>query len=361
MTKVVVSSLADAPLFLDAWTSLYASDETASFFLSPYWIGAWLDVAAPRAPLYAVEGRRDGRALLLGAAGLAPGKGMRTARLHETGVDRLDTVYIEDNDFLVAPDAPEDARDEALAALADALGAEEIVLRNAAPPLYAAAERFAAASGWRLRLLREQPVFAIDLEAARRAGDPLAATSSALRAKVARARRLYDARGGLALRAAATAADREAFWRTLTRLHEAGWRRRGRTGAFANPDFIAFHRRLQARAGAACELLLLEAGGAPVGCLYNFLHGGRALNYQGGFHYEPDNRLAPGLLMHALAAERYGEMGLSAYSLLAGEADYKRRLATKTGRLYSLVLEKPAARVRVRNAIRSLLRPLRRS
>lgn len=359
--NVAAFRLDDPARFLSDWSSLYAAAAGGSFFLSPHWIGAWLDGAAARTTLYAVEGRRDGRALLLGAAGLAPGKALRTARLLESGVETLDAVYIEDNDFLVAPEAPQGAREAALAALAEVSGAEEIVLRNAAPALYAAAGRFAAASGWRLRLLREQPVFAIDLEAVRRAGDPLAAAGSALRAKVARARRLYEARGALVLRAAAAADEREAFWETLTRLHEDGWRRRGRAGAFANADFVAFHRRLQARAPEACELLMLETDGAPVGCLYNFLHDGQALNYQGGFHYEADNRLAPGLLMHALAAARYGEMGLAAYSLLAGEADYKRRLAAQTGRLYSLVLEKPAAKVRARNALRSLLRPLRRS
>ncbi len=212
-----------------------------------------------------------------------------------------------------------------------------------------------------LRLLRVQPVFAIDLAA--RCGDGAGALdkgSGALKAKINRAQRRYEERGPVELRVARSEQDRTGIWRTLVDLHQEGWRRRGETGAFANPAFVAFHERLQRLAPDATQLLEVRVGGEPIGCLYNFLHQGRVLNYQSGFRFEDDNQLTPGLVTHALAAQHYLEAGYDAYDLLAGDAEYKRRLADETGRLLTVVLEKrDGVRANLRRALKGLRRAVR--
>ncbi|MEQ8936109.1 MAG: GNAT family N-acetyltransferase [Amphiplicatus sp.] len=364
MTEIVISPLDDVETFLADWGLVYELNPAASFFLSPAWRRAWLEGPAPGATIYVVRGRDEGKLVLLGAFGVPAPRaliGPRSARLSEFGVDAFDSIYVEDNDFLTAPEAPEDARARSLAAIVDIIGAEEVVLRNCTTSLAETAARTAEELGWRSITLRAQPVFAIDLCAARVMGaGAIDKASSALKTKVNRARRRYEARGPVVLRVARSEKDRAEVWRTLVSLHQEGWSRRGEAGAFANPAFVAFHERLQRIAPDATQLLEVQAAGEPIGCLYNFLHQGRVLNYQSGFRFEDDNQLTPGLLTHALAAQHYLEAGYDAYDLLAGDADYKRRLAEETGQLSTIVLEKrDGFRAGFRGALKGFRRAVR--
>lgn len=362
MTDVVVGALEDRESLLADWRRLYASSPVPSFFLSPAWLLAWAGGNPAGAATHIVRGLDGERLILLGVFGApapTPLIGPRSVRLAEYGIEAFDSVYIEDNDFLIAPDAPEDMRERALAAVADTLGAEEIVLRNSARALAEASARFAETHGWRRTLLRVQPVYALDLNAARAAGDgALGGRSAALRSKMKRAQRRYEERGLVALRVARSEQERLEAWRNLIDLHQEAWRSRGEAGAFSNPHFIAFHERLQKAAPEATQLVQVSVAGEPIGCLYNFLHRGRVLNYQSGFRFEEDNQLTPGLLTHALAMQHYLGEGYEAYDFLAGEAEYKKRLGEPAGALSTIVLEKPG---RLRTALRSALKRLRRA
>jgi CelD/BcsL family acetyltransferase involved in cellulose biosynthesis len=67
-----------------------------------------------------------------------------------------------------------------------------------------------------------------------------------------------------------------------------------------------------------------------VGVLYNFVDRGRVYFYQSGFHYSPDNRLKPGLVMHYLAVEHcLSNPELAEYDFLAGDSQYKRSLGMR--------------------------------
>ncbi len=362
MTTLIVGALEDRESLLADWRRLYASSSARSFFLSPAWLCAWADGKPAGATAHIVRGRDGERLILLGAFGAPAPKpliGPRSIRLAEYGVEAFDSIYVEDNDFLIAPDAPEDMREQALAAVAGTLGAEEIVLRNCARPLAEASARFAERHGWRRTLLRVQPVYALDLNAARAIGaGALGGRSGALRAKVKRAQRRYEERGPVALRVARSEQERKEIWRALIDLHQQAWRSRGEAGAFANPHFVAFHERLSKAAPEATQLVEVSVAGEPIGCLYNFLHQGRVLNYQSGFRFEDDNQRTPGLLTHALAAQHYLEEGFDAYDFLAGEAEYKKRLGEAAGELSTIVLEKRGG---LRAGLRTALKELRRA
>ena len=69
------------------------------------------------------------------------------------------------------------------------------------------------------------------------------------------------------------------------------------------------------------------AGDQTIGVLYNFVHDGHVLNYQGGFLYERDGRLKPGLISHVLSIEDSIVRGERGYDFLAGPAGHKSRLA----------------------------------
>ncbi len=92
------------------------------------------------------------------------------------------------------------------------------------------------------------------------------------------------------------------------------------------------------------DLLQLRAGSKIIGCLYNFVHDGAAYAYQSGFAYDEDARHKPGLVTHAMAAERYLSAGLGRYLLLAGESRYKTSLATAADTMHWLVVRRKGLR-----------------
>lgn len=317
----------------------HAATRAPSFFQSPPFIDAWLSAAGDNVRLL-----DTGEAMaFVGVKGAAAWFG-ETAR---AGFDRL---YVEYQDFMLAEGAGEDARDRALDALiASAPEISEFVFRNARPALAEACARAAARNNLDVRILLTQPTFAIDLT---REID----MSASLRAKIRRSIRRYEERGAIGLTPALSPEERAAAFADMRALHEPYWRARGEPGAFADAALLAFHERFIIEKPEAADLLRLTAGKETIGVLYNFIAGGRAFNYQSGFRPEADNQFAPGFTAHFLAAEHYRLHGFSAYDLMAGEADYKRRLGREGETLTSLVMERRSAMQRVKSLVRRFRR-----
>lgn len=361
MIEFIVRPLSDADAFLTAYRALFPRCEGAGIFQSPPWMELWIESVPAEINLWTVEARRDGETVLLGVFGararrpfaaLAP----KCVRLFEFDLPQYDAVYTEYNDFLVAADAPSEIREHALLAAAEQLGPlDELVIRNARETLVSAGRRLAQAQGRKIRILRTQPTFTVNLSSVRAAGgDYLATRSAAFRRQIRRSAALYEARGALSLRLAAGAAERERAWSALTRLHKRARTARGAGGAFGNEAFSSFHRKFCERFPENAHLMELRAGDDVIAVLYNLMFEGRAYSYQSGFAPEADNRLKPGLLAHCMAIDFYAERGAQTYDLLAGDAPYKRRLADKSETLTSFSIDLANGAVsRARSFIRS--------
>ncbi len=323
---------------LGQW-SRRAAERAPSFFQSPPFIAAWLAAAGENV-----------RLLDTGEAMAFIGVGEGAAWFGETARAGFDRLYVEYQDFLLAEGAGDSARDNALDALiAGAPEISEFVFRNARPALAEACARAAARNNLEVRILLTQPTFAIDLT---REID----MSASLRAKIRRSTRRYEERGTIALTPAVSPEERTAAFAEMRALHEPYWRARGESGAFADPSLLAFHERFIIEAPQAADLLRLSAGRETIGVLYNFIADDRVYNYQSGFKPEADNQFAPGFTAHFLAAKHYRLHGYSAYDLMAGEADYKRRLGREGETLTSLVMERRSVTQRVKSLVRRLRR-----
>ena len=367
MSAAAVLPLDDPARFLEDWSALFHKAEKPSFFQSPAWMGAWLDGRPEGVRLYRVEAKNRGALCLLGAVGVRKARrrvliGAREARLHEFAVPAFDAAYIEYNDFLIGRGADEAIRQTALSALLLSVeAADAIVFRNATPALARAVNAVAATHGLEARVLNEQRAYVCGLAALRSAQKSFIETlTPSTQSKIRRSMRLYEERGALEGKLVQTPDAQARAWAALLDLHEQGWRKRGRPGVFGEPAFAAFHDRLRRLAPDACHLFETTAGGKTIGVLYNFSHEGRVMNYQSGFRFEDDNRLVPGFVSHALAAQHYLEAGYDAYDLLAGNADYKRRLAAPSTVMTSLVLERPTWRRALRRVFKRSA-PLRRA
>ncbi len=355
----------DKPSLMAEWAQLYAG-AAPNFFLSPPFTSVWLDAAQAGSRVFAVRVTgEDGALRALGLAA-APSKSSflhpSEVRFLETGRARFDRLYVEYADFLMAQEDDGEARDAALdALLAGAPASADFVFRNARPALAAACERAAARNSLDLIVLRQQPTFQIELSdgvsGGGVAGDVTSGFSSSVRAKIRRSLRGYEPRGPLCFEAMRSAIARAEAFEEMLMLHTAYWQARGEPGAFADADLNAFHRGLIDRAPDAADLLRLSAGGDTIGILYNFVAAGRAYNYQSGIRFEAENQVSPGFLCHAFAADHYRKSGFRVYDLMAGEAEYKRRLGVEGETLTSIVLERRG----VRQTVRSLARRLRRA
>lgn len=301
---------------------------TVGPFLSAPWLRAWQAHLPAGTRVYRFSGgllvRRD-RARL----GVWP---VRRFFLHESGDPLFDRLAVEDNGL------PCPAGLDRVAALSALLrqAAGEVVFGGVDAGFAADLRAAAGSSGYRIRTVREAPRFWVDLDQARRHGpQSLAWATPATRAAIRRSNRLYselhvDEPGGIA-----EALD---WFEALRVLHVARWQREGHSGAFANPAFGPVHRQFLAEAfplGLA-TILRVRAGERPIGYLYLLFGRGWAHSYQSGFVREADNRLKPGLTAHAAAIAWAAGRGLAAYDLMAGEARYKRELATDSDPLYGL-------------------------
>lgn len=185
-----------------------------------------------------------------------------------------------------------------------------------------------------------RPLYWVDLEAVRRAGDALAHVSANTRAQL---RRSWRAFGGPDARLEPLSG--EAGLDELISAHQAWWRARGQPGAFASPFMRRFHRALLARGEASGEVrlrLLRAPDGRPAAWLYLLCSGGHVAAYQAAITLDEDlQRLRPGLVAHLLAIVEAAADGGKCYDFLAGEARYKRSLSTHSGSLVWLEQVRP--------------------
>jgi len=247
----------------------------------------------------------------------------------ETGDTDLDRVYPEYIDFLGASEGV-DIRAKALLKIFEAYpNIDEFVFRNITSTLCNALKEVAKSLKFEFDEFRSQPTFQINLQSTCTDGELLDQFSKSLRAKIRRSIREYEKRGELQLR-------------------KSVWQARGQEGAFKNPLMRKFHEALFSTHPAKVDFVSLSCGGDVIGVLYNFIHGQTAYNYQSGFKLEANNKLVPGFILHSMAAEYYAKQGLKTYDLLAGDAEYKRRLGEEGQHIHSVVITRPGLVTNVR-------------
>jgi CelD/BcsL family acetyltransferase involved in cellulose biosynthesis len=345
-------SLTACPAFRELapqWRALQAQAEP-NFFTGWTWIGCWLDHLDPaHQPTLA---RMHLGEELVGLAVLVPQRARRlrwwpshALHLHATGQRQWDDITVEHNGWLVRRGLEEQVQ----AAVASQLWAlAPSVDQVCLPGIAAGHER------WRnapppVACVREvsEPAYRVDLSSLRASGRAFLDTVGAqTRATVRRSLRLYQGLGEVLISPAHDMPQALQFLGRLKHFHQLGWAARGQPGAFANPLFERFHRRLIAAAWPAgqVQLLRVTAGSAEVGYLYNFVEGGQMLAYQSGFHFDLiECNHHPGLVTHALAVQHGLDTGLAGYDFLAGQARYKKQLSHQTYDISNITLHRPSA------------------
>lgn len=312
------------------WRALESASE-CSFFQSWTWTGCLAEERFTDPVLLTATDGKD--VVALGLFNRRHGWLGERLWLGESGNAALDSVFIEENGFLVAGAVDPLILGRCLDAVQRGAipggrrGGRRIVLGGIAAPL-------ASIAGTRrgtIRLQPDRPSPYVDFAVLRARGqDHMASLSANSRAQLRRSLRGYGEAGPLTLRRAGSLGEAQTFLNALAGLHQETWTRRGKPGAFAEPAFRRFHAELLARAWprGEVELLRISAGTAPVGYLYNFVWRNWVLAYQSGFVYpDGDAHRKPGLTCHHLAIAEHLAAGRGGYDFLAGAARYKSSLS----------------------------------
>lgn len=332
------------------WRGLEAQAD-GSFFLGWTWMESWLSATGAQPELLAVTdgGGQDMALALIGRSldkrllGRTP-----TLWLNQAGQYQADRPFIEYNGLLAVRDAPADLHDVAMRAILRRNDWRALRLSGVEPdsPLLAASFR-------RRVRIDQSPAYHVDLDAVRTAkSDYLSLLSANTRSQIKRAAKDYDAAGPAI--AVATAGDIDGWLAEMQTLNTG----RHAENAWDDPVFRRFTATL-ARNGlatGAVELLRITCGDHLLGLLLNFVHRGRAMNYQSAFAAPLGPKGKPGLLCHAAAVGRYAGMALSQYSLLAGKDRYKQSLSTGSEMLEWWSLERFSPWLEVEAVLRKLLR-----
>lgn len=195
----------------------------------------------------------------------------------------------------------------------------------------------------------------VDLDAVRASGKPYAtALGSRDRTRYRHNVRLYSETGELVLDEPSTVDEALQLLDELVALHQKTWTERGLPGSFSSEVFSRFHRQLIARCfpiGGA-QLLRLRAGKRTIGCLYNFVFRGKVYFYQSGFDYSFGEKASPGITVHVAAIEHAARSGLGEYDLMAGDVDYKKRLANRHRELHWATWKARGAKMRAVELLR---------
>lgn len=349
---VEFDALAEPAALAEEWQAL-EREAAGSFFTTWTWMACWLqhleDAGAPRPLVMRVRLCKRGPTVGLG---LWSRRTLRRLRclpsrallLHAVGQPVLDDLTIEHNGLLSRADLAGPVEAAACAGLLRRGGdVDQLVVpgASAVPPAVA---DLAARTGLRLRTWSE-PAYRLRFDACVGAGGRYLDTlGAATRSTVRRSMRLYEALGPLVLETAASVDEALHFLDRLKHWHQRHWQARGQPGAFANPRFEAFHRRLVAAGfeSGAVRLQRLRAGAQEVGLLQAFVHRGQVLAYQSGLCMDlVDRNHHPGLVLHALAVQHALDSGFAGYDLMAGEARYKRQLASECYPMLTWSLHRP--------------------
>lgn len=322
------------------WRALEADSE-GSFFQSWTWLGCQAALRFDDPLLLA--GELNGETVALALCNRHRGLAGDTLWLGESGDTVRDAVYIEHNGPLLRSGMEAVLCASLQAALLEPIDGRggtfgrRLAMSGVGNAMASAAR---ALPGRLIARQPTQPAPYVDLAGSRAGGAGYLATlSSNTRYQLRRSARRYAQAGPLKLTRARDLAEALGFLDGLMALHQASWTRRGRSGAFATPGFLAFHQALigVALPRGEVDLLRVNAGTEVVGYLYNFRWRGRVLAYQSGFAYsENDEHRKPGMTCHQIAIESAMADGMLRYDFLAGGDRYKTSLATASVPLHWL-------------------------
>jgi CelD/BcsL family acetyltransferase involved in cellulose biosynthesis len=132
--------------------------------------------------------------------------------------------------------------------------------------------------------------------------------------------------------------EAQSLFSVLARLHQRRWIERGKPGAFDSPLFREFHEQVMPSyiADGSGWLAGLRQGDRWLAARYHLRTGDRVFDYLSGVDVDTPAALGPGLLLTLHGLEWCARNGVETYDLLAGDYEYKQKLATTADEIFEV-------------------------
>ncbi|MCI5164818.1 MAG: GNAT family N-acetyltransferase [Candidatus Electrothrix sp. GM3_4] len=313
--------------------SEFVAQQDVSYFNSWSWIENWITMVPIECPVHLALVYQDEElqgAFFVGVATIKRSKLFNVKQLvvNATGHSEYDRIWIEYNQIFCAPGAKLD-----LGSILKKIPLkwDEVCLPGLDSSAFPADSLSTLSSPFSYVADEVTVSPYVDLEKVRQTdGDYLSLLSSNTRSQIRRSFRVLEKIGPVELEVPDELDHGFAIYYEMVSLHQIIWEERGEAGVFSSQLFNKFHERLIHNCfdKGEIQLLRIHAGGSTVGCLYNFLWQRRIYFYQCGFNYSFGKKVQPGLVSHVLAVQYNSEQGYNVYDFLAGDARYKKSLAT---------------------------------
>ena len=363
--------VAQYPELVIDWKALAKKINNTNSFLERYWLEAWLtELADTNTLAVKMVDQQNGELVGLGFLGSSICKRrkfftVKQYTLNSSTAENRNMV-IEYNQLLCAPERFTELHQQFIVAVFQHLlkAGEELHLP------FSVIKNINCLSGKNSQL----PATTVELEQSltawqvvKQGKEPFLSSaylSANRRHQIRRAIRLYEQRFQNPLQVIQPVSVDEAlqFFDKLGELHTRYWQSKGLPGSFANPIWVAFHRRLieSGFSNGRVQLLKFCAGSRVVGYLYNHVHGDWVGNIQSGFDYSiDDKRLKPGFVCHTMAIQLNFDSGRRYYDMLAGDGEQKSSLANAQSELHSWVIQRSSVGRRIENSLLKLIRGVR--
>jgi hypothetical protein len=312
------------------WTTLQ-SQANASAFVAWFWVKQWLaqkDLSTHNCLCVEVMQGQDTMGLAL--------FGIKTKRvflglsfnqyfLHKSGNTKEDQTWIEHNTFLLHKDFEQQLSDEICQELAKNQQIDDIKIGLSSPDFINTLN----IDGFNIRTELSSPGYLANLAGLTCLDDYLASLSKNTRAHIKRSIKLLNQQSPLRLVLATDTTEKNTVLNDIADVHRIKWRSTVYGSGFDNPCFYNFHQGLIQGEHSAqnCRLYTLYQDDVALGHVYLLTQGDRWSFYLSALHFNDDNRIKVGLVIHSLVIEQAIKQGIMVYDFLAGEAQYKNSLS----------------------------------
>jgi len=330
---------------------------THRFFMSWYWIQAWLISFSVRPVL--VEVKLDGSVVGLALVclrttfkhGCLP---VRQCAIQESGNPLFDQQWIEYNQLLIDDQFTDAVAKRIVRTLVNDLQWDELLFGVATEQ---SIQTLSASYPFRIKYRWSSESHGIELNKIRETGDNYISTlSKNTRAQIRRSIKEFEKRGPIVVEHAASFAQAKEFLAAIAPMHKAKWGTAYQQSGFANAHFCEFHNKLIELAwpDSCVDLIKVRAGDTIIAYLYNFKYQNRVYFYLSAVTSFADNKLRPGLTSHALCIQEYLDDDYEYYDFMGGGEAYKDRLASKTGKFHRVTFQQPRLKLKIEDKLRDI-------
>ena len=334
------------------WASLQ-DRANSSVFISWFWIKQWLaqkDLSTNNC--LCIEVKLAEQTVGLALFGIKTkkvfwGLSFKQYFLHKSGNIKEDQTWIEHNTFLTDKNYEQQIIDEICQQLAKIKQVDDIKI-GLSSSSFIKRLHFA---GFKQRTELASQGYLVNLAGCHSLEDYLATLSKNTRSNIKRSIKLLNQQSPLQLTLATDPTQKGQVLEQIAELHRLKWRTTVYGSGFDNPTFYDFHRALiqEQHSAQNCRLFTLYQEDVALGYVYLLTQGDRWSFYLSALHFNSDNRIKVGLVMHSLIIEQAIKLGVSVYDFLAGEAQYKNSLSNAKPyeqNIYCFYRDKPLLLIR---------------